>query len=205
MITAKILQAIVGRLDDEEAQAIAEALNPAMEWAEINTLKREAAFIAQWAHETQGFTKLVENLNYSVHGLLAVFPRYFTEEQAEDYARQPERIANRVYANRMGNGDEESGDGWRYRGRGYPHLTGKDNYVRAGADLDLDLVNQPEMGEGHQIGAYLAAWFWNDRNLNRYADSGDFITLTRRINGGLNGLADRQKYWARAKEALGIA
>lgn len=204
MITREALQQIVPDLDDDQAQEVADSLNPAMDWASINTPERQAAFIAQLAHESQGLKVLKENLNYSAQALRRTWPRHFSLAQAQDYARQPERIANRAYANRNGNGDEDSGDGWNYRGRGPIQLTGKDNYAAAGQALGLDLVSNPDQVATWQIGAYTAAWFWNDNGLNRHADAGDFIILTQRINGGLNGRADRQAYWERAKEALGV-
>ena len=202
-ITAEDLMAICPNLDEGQAAIIAPSLNPAMEWADITTAERQAAFLSQLAHESQGLEKLEENLNYSAQALLRTWSSHFSAEEAQDYARQPERIANRAYANRMGNGEEESGDGWMFRGRGPIQLTGRDNYRAAGHDLNLDLENNPDQVATWQVGAYVAAWFWNDHGLNRYADSGDFVTLTRRINGGLNGLAERQAYWERAKEALG--
>ena len=180
-ITAEILQQIVDSLGDDKAQEVAGALNPAMDWAEVNTPQREAAFIAQWAHETQGFSRLVENLNYSAQGLLQNFSTHFTPEEAQDYARQPERIANRAYADRMGNGDEDSGDGWRYRGRGYPQLTGKDNYTQASADTGYDFVNQPELVEQPGYAAYAGAWFWAKHGLNRLADIGDMIPSPKKL------------------------
>ncbi len=176
MLTPEILKRIVHRLDNDKAQEVAEALDPAMEWADITTPEREAAFIAQVAHESGGFQYMREL------GPDSYFDRY---EGREDL------------------GNTEPGDGLRFKGRGYIQITGRYNYTQAGADLDLDLVNQPEMAETPQVAAYIAAWFWNRKDLNRFADSGDFITLTRRINGGLNGLANRKSYWARAKEALG--
>jgi putative chitinase len=160
--------------------------------AGINTRLRLAAYFAQCDHESAGFTAVVENLNYSATALMSTFPRYFNDAQlAHRYARKPEMIANRVYANRMGNGDEASGDGWKYRGRGIIQLTGKNNY-RAYSALALanpDIVAQPE----HAVRSSI--WFWTTNNLNALADAGDFITLTRRINGGTNGLAHRQQLY----------
>jgi len=212
-ITPEDLQQIVPNLSAEEAQAIAAGLNPALAWADISTPARQAAFLAQVAHESMGLKRFTENLNYSAPGLRKTFPRYFTDAEAEDYARQPERIANRAYANRLGNGDEESGDGWRYRGRGPIQLTGKGNYLSAGNDLDLDLVGNPDQVASSQVGFSVAAWFWltggnsldNPRqpDCNEMADAGDFIQITKRINGALAGLKERQVYWARAQEALG--
>ncbi len=201
--TSAQLQKIVPSLSSEKSDSLTHPLNLAMGEAEINTPLRQAAFIAQVAHESQGFSRFVENLNYRADRLLDVFGKYFTESEAQEFARQPEKIANRVYADRLGNGDEASGDGWRYRGRGFIQLTGKDNYREAGKSLHLDLVGQPELVEGLEIGARVAAWYWTNRNLNPYADRGQFDTITKRINGGLNGLLDRRAYYKRAKEVLG--
>jgi putative chitinase len=201
--TAAQLQKIVPPLTAEKADSLTHPLNLAMGEAEINTPLRQAAFIAQVAYESQGFSRFVENLNYRADRLLDVFGKYFTDSEAQEFAHQPEKIANRVYANRLGNSDEASGDGWRYRGRGFIQLTGKDNYREAGKYLHLDLVGQPELVEGLEVGARVAAWYWASRNLNPYADRGQFDTITKRINGGLNGLLDRRAYYKRAKEALG--
>jgi putative chitinase len=197
------LQEIVPSLNDEKAESMIQALNPAMAEAEINTPLRQAAFIAQVAHESQGFSRFVENLNYRDNRLLEVFGKYFDQQEAQEYAHQPEKIANRVYANRLGNGDEASGDGWRYRGRGFIQLTGKDNYREAGRSLNQDLVGQPELVEGLEVGARVAGWYWTSRDLNPYADRGQFDTITKRINGGLNGLRDRRAYYKKAREVLG--
>jgi putative chitinase len=194
---------IVPSVSDEKADSLGRALNQAMEEASINTPLRQAAFIAQVAHESMGLTRFVENLNYSAEGLLKVFGRHFDEGEVEQFARQPEKIANRVYANRLGNGDEDSGDGWRYRGRGFIQVTGKDNYREAGKSLNQDLVDKPELAEGLEVGAQVAAWYWTSRDLNSYADRGQFDTITKRINGGLNGLNERRAYYMKAKEVLG--
>ena len=163
---------------------------------------RQAPFLAQCAHESQGFTRLVENLNYSAERLLVVFPRYYTLDNYTLYARRPERIANRVYANRMGNGDEASGDGWMYRGRGLFSLTGLDNMVACGEALGLDLAHEPELLEIPSTAALAAGWYWQANGCNALADAGDFQGLTRRINGGLNGFADRLAWLDRAQAAL---
>jgi putative chitinase len=197
------LQEIVTSLSDENAESVIQALNPAMAEAEINTRLRQAAFIAQVAHESQGFSRFVENLNYRADRLLEVFGKYFDPEEAQEYAHQPEKIANRVYANRLGNGNESSGDGWRYRGRGFIQLTGKDNYREAGRFLNQDLVGKPELVEGLEVGARVAGWYWTSRDLNPYADRGQFDTITKKINGGQNGLRDRWAFYSKAREVLG--
>ena len=158
---------------------------------EINTPLRIAHFLAQAMHECGEFTVNKENLNYSAQGLLRVFPKYFTSEQANYYARKPEMIANRVYSNRMGNGNEASGDGWRYRGRGIFQLTGKDNYNRYGNAIGVDLVNDPDLACDPTISLQIACEYWKSRNINVDADNDDINTITRKINGGYNGLDDR--------------
>lgn len=188
------------------------ALNPAMDRFEINSPARMAAFLAQAAHESTEFRGLVENLNYSAIGLTKTFERFFpTLEAAQPYARQPEKIANYVYAKRLGNGDTASGDGWRYRGRGILQITGRGNYRDCGAVLTLPLEAQPELLATPDAAALAAAQFWQSRGLNHLADDenddndeADFVRITKIINGGTNGLKERRDYWARAKAALGI-
>jgi putative chitinase len=171
---------------------------------EINTPLRLAAFIAQCAHESGNFKFLTENLNYRWESLRKVFPRYFpTDELAQQYARQPEKIANRVYASRMGNGPEDSGDGWRYRGRGLIQLTGHDNYFWFAASIETPIEEVLEYLETFEGAVQSACWFWETNKLNQWADSGDIETLSRRINGGTIGLEDRKKHYAHALEVLG--
>lgn len=175
-----------------------EALTDALPQYDISTPERVAAFMAQCAHESGGFTALKENLNYSAQGLMGVFKKYFpTQDLANAYARQPEKIANRVYANRMGNGSEQSGDGWRYRGRGLIQLTGKSNYTRCSEYLfeDHTLVDKPEVVEQPYYAIHTACWFWTANGINYWADSGNIEKMTRVINGGTNGLADRIKHY----------
>ncbi len=174
------------------------------EWG-IDTGLRQAAFLAQLAHESGQLRALVENLNYSAEALLRVFPRHFDAGQAATYARQPQRIAARAYANRMGNGDETSGDGWRYRGRGLIQITGHDNYAACGTAIGLDLIAQPELLEQPGPAARSAAWFWHNHDLNRLADARDIEAITRRINGGLTGLEDRKAHYAHACAALEVS
>lgn len=153
---------------------------------------RRAHFLAQIHHES-GLKPIAENLNYSRKGLLKIFRKYFTEEQASEYARKPEKIANRVYANRMGNGNEESGDGWKYRGRGFIQLTGKNNYEELSKDTGIDYLNYPDMLLNEPDAMVAALWFWNKRGLNKYADQNNIKEVTRRINGGYNGLEHRKE------------
>lgn len=167
---------------------------------------RMAMWIAQCAHESQGFTRLEENLNYSAAALRKTWPARFPSDAiARRYARQPDRIANYVYANRMGNGDEKSGDGWSYRGRGLIQITGKANYRECSQVFGVDLIDQPELLATPRHAALSAGWFWHSRGLNQLADAGDFELVTERINGGLHGYADRKRRWERAKSALGVA
>jgi putative chitinase len=170
---------------------------------EINTSQRVAAFLAQCAHESNGFTALHENLNYRAVTLLKVFPKYFTESAAQQFAGKPELIANRVYANRMGNGPEESGDGFRYCGRGLIQLTGKDNYQNFADSLEMAVEDVPEYLGTFEGAIQSACWFWENNNLNQFADSGDFVTMTKRINGGTIGLEDRIKHYEHALHVLG--
>lgn len=159
----------------------------------ITTERQVAAFLAQTAHESGGYTRLVENLNYSAEALMRVWPKRFpTLDFAREYHRQPEKIANKVYSNRMGNGDEASGDGWRYRGRGLKQLTGRDNYTRCSKALATDFVVNPDLLVQPVHAARSAAWFWRTNNCGPLADAGEFARLTKAINGGLIGLADRQ-------------
>ena len=175
---------------------------------EINTPQRVAAFVAQCAHESAGFTALVENLNYRWQSLRRVFPKYFpNDELAQDYASRPnkqEAIANRIYASRMGNGDEASGDGFRYRGRGLIQLTGKHNYTWFAASLEITPEEATEYLTTFEGAAQSACWFWETNKLNQWADAGDIVTLTKRINGGTIGLDDRIKHYEHALHVLGV-
>ena len=183
-----------------------EAMNEVFPKYDINTPERIASFIAQCGHESGGWRVFSENLNYSAKSLNAVFGKYFAKagRDAEEYHRQPEKIANVVYANRMSNGDTESGDGWRYRGRGPIQLTGKANYSAFSEDMDVDAIDNPDLvSEDKEIALMSAIWFWNKNGLNKYADSGDIKTMTKRINGGYIGLEDRIHHWKEALHMLG--
>jgi putative chitinase len=174
---------------------------------EINTPQRIAAFIAQCAHESGGFTTLKENLNYRAETLRKIFPKYFpTDELARQYASMPnkqEAIANLVYANRMGNGGPETGDGYRYCGRGLIQLTGKNNYQLFAESIETSVEQIPEYLATFEGAAQSACWFWESNNLNKWADTGDIKELTRRINGGYIGLEDRIKHYNHALHVMG--
>lgn len=184
-----------------------EALSQLLPDYDINTPQRIAAFIAQCAHESGGFIALKENLNYKAATLRKIFPKYFpTDEIANQYASLPnkqEAIANKVYANRMGNGDESSGDGYRYCGRGLIQLTGKDNYTWFAASLQISVEDAAHYLETFEGAAQSACWFWETNNLNQWADKNDILTLTKRINGGTIGLEDRIKHYEHALHVLG--
>lgn len=177
---------------------------------DIDSPQRVAAFIAQCAHESGNFTILKENLNYRWQTLRKVFPKYFpTDAIAQRYASLPspqkqEAIANKVYANRMGNGDEQSGDGFRFCGRGLIQLTGRQNYSWFAASLEMDVEEAVEFLQTFEGAVQSACWFWETNNLNQWADTGDILTLTKRINGGTNGLEDRKKHYAHALHVMGI-
>jgi putative chitinase len=174
---------------------------------DINTPQRISSFLAQCAHESAEFTALKENLNYRAPTLRKVFGKYFpTDELANQYASMPnkqEAIANRVYANRMGNGDEASGDGFRYCGRGLIQLTGKDNYSWFAASISVSPDEASEYLQTFEGAAQSACWFWENNNLNAFADAGDFEGMTRRINGGTLGLDDRIAHYKRAMQIFG--
>lgn len=186
---------------------------------EINTDKRIAAFLAQTAHESGGYTMLEENLNYSDVTMATVWPNRFAEmgpdkkpikengkNKPNKFAlalhRKPEMIANVVYSNRMGNGTIESGEGWLYKGRGLKQLTGKDNYTRCGKAIGIDLVDRPELLLLPEYAALSAGWFWEANKLGAFADNDDFVGMTKKINGGTIGLADRE---ARYKAVLAVS
>ena len=174
---------------------------------EINTPARIAAFMAQCAHESGGFLFLKENLNYRPESLTKIFGKYFDLPTAQAYCARPnkqEAIANRVYANRMGNGDEASGDGWRFAGKGLIQLTGRTNYTWFAASLGITVEEASEYLQTFEGAAQSACWFWETNNLNQYADSGDILTMTKKINGGTIGLADRQKHYEEFKHILGV-
>ena len=171
----------------------------------IDTVDRVAGFIAQTSHESGGYSVLTENLNYSAEALDKIFPKYFKRagRDARNYHRQPEKIANVIYANRMDNGGTDSGDGWRFRGGGILQLTGRYNYTQFGKAEDMSAEEATEFVRS-PIGALASAcWFWDTNNINRYCDNQDITGMTKRINGGTIGLEDRKKHYAHALEVLG--
>lgn len=174
----------------------------------ILTPAQQASWIGQCGHECGNFRILEENLNYRAPTLLKLFPKTpkrqwgFTPEEAAAYERQPQKIANRIYGNRMGNRDEASGDGFRFRGSGFLQLTGHSNFYHAGQALGVDFVMQPELVRTPMYAAQTAGWFWQTHKLNQYADKGDFLTMTKRINGGTIGLEDRIKHINHALHVL---
>jgi len=169
-------------------------LNETFERFDISTPLRQACFVGQAAHESGNFKRLQEGLSYSAERLMAIWPKRFpTLEIAQKYARNEKALANYVYANRMGNRDEASGDGFRFSGKGLFQLTGHANFYHAGQALGVDFVMQPELVKTPQYAALTAGWFWSTQKLNQYADTRDYKTMTKRINGAYIGLADREK------------
>jgi len=201
MVTAEQLQML--KIDP----SLADAFNETFDHWGISTRRQRAAFIGQCGHECGNFRILEENLNYRAATLLKLFPRTprrgwgFTPESAAQYERQPQKIANRIYGNRMGNRDEASGDGWRFRGSGWLQLTGHSNFFHAGQALGVDFVMQPELVRTPKYAALTAGWFWSTHNCNRLAEAEDWVALTKKINGGTIGLEDRIKH---IKHALAV-
>lgn len=179
----------------------ATALNYHLSLHGIISREQTALFIAQVAHESGQFNIVEENLNYSAAGLLKIFSKYFDNTNVQTYARKPILIANKVYANRMGNGPEAGGDGWKFRGKGLIQLTGKDNHLRCSRDLfnDERFIQTPELLLESDMAMRSALWFWDKNNLSVITD---IEVLTKKINGGLNGLEDRKKYYAKALTIL---
>jgi putative chitinase len=189
--------------------ALADAFNETFERFGILTPLQQASWIGQCGHECGNFKIMEENLNYRAATLLKLFPKTpkrawgFTPEEAAAYEKQPKRIANRIYSNRMGNRDEASGDGWRFRGSGFLQLTGHSNFYHAGQALGVDFVMEPELVRTPKYAAQTAGWFWQTHKLNQTADGRDFVTMTKKINGGTIGLDDRIKHINQALAVLG--
>ena len=205
-ITREMMMAAAPRADRGRVDVAVRYLN---QWAAkfgIDSDLRMAHFLGQVMHESDCLRAVEENLNYSANGLLRTFPRYFTAATAAQYAYKPAKIANRVYANRMGNGSETSGDGYRFRGRGLLQLTGRDNY-KAYADspnCQGDLMAHPDWLAQFPGAIKSALWYWQKHRLSTLADRDDVVAITRKINGGLNGLDDRKYLVAQFKRVLGV-
>lgn len=210
-LTASILRAAMPNNADPAIWA--PELDATMSLFSIDTPARAAAFLAHVAHESGECRLLEENLNYSAAGLMKVWPKRFPDlKSTEAFARNPQRIANLVYSNRLGNGAPSSGDGWRYRGRGLIQITGRSNYLAVSTALKVDFVSEPDKLVMPKHAARSAGWFWKSRGLNELADdraddddSEDFRQITKIINGGLNGLKERLQFWGRSRAAFGIA
>jgi putative chitinase len=204
MITLDILQQLCPKTKKSVLELYAVPLHEVAEYYDMYVnMNRAAAFVAQTAHESGGFNFVKENLNYGAKGLATTFKKYFpTEADAKPYERQPEKIANRVYANRMSNGNEASGDGYRFCGRGLIQLTGRANYTKFASDLGISVEDTVAYLETPAGAVSSAGWFWDNNNLNQYCDKNDFATLTKRINGGTIGLEDRQHHYQLALKLL---
>ncbi|MES2739731.1 MAG: glycoside hydrolase family 19 protein [Pseudomonadota bacterium] len=196
---------------DSHAQLWLAPLNDGMRAGSIDTRARQAAFLAQVLLESGEFHQLQESLNYSPQRLRQVWPQRFPDDaSAAAYGHNPQKLANKVYAKRMGNGDEASGDGWNYRGRGLIQLTGRDNYARFSKAMGSNALLVPDLLQEPAGAVLSAAWFWMSNGLNELADKTvgadadtHFTAITRRINGGINGLAQRKTYWERVRAVLG--
>jgi len=197
MITAEKLHAL--KISPEWVEPLKETF----ERFKINSVAQEARFIAQASHESNHFRALEENLNYKAESLMKLWSKRFpTLEEANKYARQPQLIANHIYSNRMGNRDEASGDGYRFRGGGLFQLTGHDNYWHCGQALGIDLVMQPELVRQPRVACLSAGWFWSTHGCNSLAEAGDDLGLTKKINGGTIGLEDRKTQTELALQVL---
>lgn len=201
MITVAQLCRVLGCPQDV-AMRYVEPINIAMNRYTINTPQRIAAFVAQIGHESARLSRVTENLNYSAGGLAKTWPNRYRDSTtghpnalAKSMHRKPEAIANDCYACRMGNGAVQSGDGWRYRGRGLIQITGRNNYAAVSHDLGINAILHPELLESPLYAAMSAGWYWHRHLLNLDADDGDIKGMTRRINGGLNGLQDRTELY----------
>ncbi len=218
-MTPKVEHIVAAGVKQAAAQKWVDAVAAACQEFNINTPQRIAGFLSQCAHESGGFERLQENLNYSADGMAGIWPRRFAvlgpdgkpvkkdgKNQPNKFAlalhRKPEMIANVVYSSRMGNGPTESGEGWKYRGRGLKQLTGKDNHRACSAGLGVDLVENPDLLLEPVYAARSAAWFWATNKCNNFADAGDIEGLTKKINGGLIGIEDRKKRYASAMRSL---
>jgi putative chitinase len=200
LVTFNQLNEFFEDTNEDIIQKYVEPLNDVMTFYEINNKNRISMFLAQVGHESGGLRTIKENLNYSADRLKVIFPKYFRGVDTSAFAKNPAKIANRVYANRMGNGNEASGDGYRYCGRGLIQLTGKSNYEAFAADMAWPLEEATEWLSTEEGAAWSAGWFWDSRELNQYADKSDILTVTKKINGGTIGLEDRKSHYEAALE-----
>jgi putative chitinase len=201
MITLQQFQSIVG--NNPNAEHWVEALNKVWPDYEINTPHRIAAFMGECCVESGRFTAVQENLNYTAASLTRVWPSKFPAGIAEQYAHNPEKIANRAYGGRMGNGPEETGDGWKFRGRGIIQMTGHDNYQSFADSLQISIDEAASYAETFEGAVQSACWFWETNNLNAIADKGDIDHISKIINGGTHGLDERRQYYQHALQVLG--
>jgi putative chitinase len=205
LVSPALLSALCPRLSSSAVTSFCAALDLDLPKAQITPPLCIAHFLAQTAHESAGYSQLRENLNYSASALTSLFAKYFVGIDANSYARQPEKIANRIYANRMGNGSEQSGDGWAYRGRGIIQLTGKANYQAFSKDWGVDVVSQPDLVATDPVLAVASGcWYWQKRTINAAAESDDLTKVTKLINGGTHGLEDRAHLLGIAKQQMGL-
>jgi putative chitinase len=209
-LTVQIVSASCGASVLRSAQWV-QPLQAACDKYQINTPLRVAAFLATCGVECARLTALVENMNYSAAGLESNFGKYFTAAEISDFANKPPMIANRVYANRNGNGSEASGDGWKFRGRAVIGITGRTNYTLCALGIDLDLINHPELLEQDANAAMAGAWYWWNRKLNALADAGNFLGLSKAVNLGSStakgtpgSYSERLALYTAAKSAFGI-
>lgn len=203
MIELETLRECFPQTDPQRVAYFHEGICQTFEIYEINNPRRQAAFLAQCGHESGGLRLTEENLNYKAEALTRLWPKRFPPDVAARYARNPQMIANRAYCDRMGNGPEESGDGWAYRGRGLIQLTGKANYIACSDALGIDLVSEPDLVAQNPVAVLSAGWFWDRNGLNALADAEDILAMTKRINGGTIGLEDRKKHYEHMKHVLG--
>ena len=201
-IDSSLLQQCFSATKSSVLQDFIDPLNKTFDAYNINTKLRLAAFIAQIEHESGDLQFLIENLNYNAAGLLKVFPKYFTAETAAECSRNPQKIANIVYANRMGNGDPSTNDGWNFRGSGVIQITGEQNYKAFADSMGMSLDDVQAYIRTPEGACMSAGWFWDQHNLNDLADQEDFQTITKRINGGLNGEPDREARYTKLLQIL---
>ena len=203
MLTEEVVKKHYPSSKPDVVAALVSSLNTLAEKYGLSSPLRLAHFLAQTAHESGGFRLIEENLNYSADGLMKIFPKYFKDKDPQAYHRQPEKIANVVYASRMGNGDTASGEGYKFRGRGLIQLTGKNNYSALANDLGVSIDETVAYLATPEGAVESAAWFWNKNGLNALADKDDVTAVTKKINGGTIGLEDRMKHTEDFKQILG--